>query len=846
MTTDNINIKLTADTGQAVQSTENYKKTLKDLKDQMTALEVQTNGLTTATEEQKRRYAELEKQAGQISDAISDVSARIKANADDYQNFNATLQGLGAATAIVQGLTGQLELLGVTNVGAEKLVKTFMALQGQLNAINQLQKVFNKDSELMVAIQKRLNSAIESGGASMQMATKAQKALNAAMKAAPYIAIAAAIISVVSALANFIKETGNAADAQDALGKNTAAANAELERQRYLTGQAAQDTKVAMETLIQMAKEAGGNQTKLNAIYEQFHKQTGFNVRSIQDMNSAMTLWNNVVGKNTKTVEDLKAANDALKESNAELTEKTIKLGNELQQLTEGSGSYQLVLNEINKANKQKLANDAQIAANTKTITQLEAKNKITLEEFNEESKKRLGLDKEKNTSTQVRAKLTKEEIELLKIIDFTERTHYANSIKYQDQITDSLREQMNERQTLIENNKEYGKMVQSLKKESEDFANETLKGNEKIIAKYAERIEEVKKLGFTEEQTAHLIKILLRMRSDEMTRYWDGYNKQAKERTLQTNEEIKKLQLSNLEEGTPEYYNKKKELEDAQYEIELEELQTRRDNELISLEEYLTIKDELYKKHSNNIQQIDEEEKQNKIKNILEVLDTISFYAEQAGKIIQASSNFVMALQDAELENAEGDEKKQKEIKKKYAVANMMMTIGQIAVETIMGSVSALANGIRDMGMPVGAIVGGITAALVTATGIAATVKAVREKNNIMKMAKGGLIVGPSHSEGGVPYELEGGEAVLNKKAMAIPQYRSLASAMNVSTGGVAFPGTSGGGLLSATIDDRVVDSIVSRTVAAVTAIPVVVSEESITDAQRKVGVLEGRSRLG
>jgi hypothetical protein len=56
-------------------------------------------------------------------------------------------------------------------------------------------------------------------------------------------------------------------------------------------------------------------------------------------------------------------------------------------------------------------------------------------------------------------------------------------------------------------------------------------------------------------------------------------------------------------------------------------------------------------------------------------------------------------------------------------------------------------------------------------------------------KFARGGILNGPSHAQGGIatPFgEMEGGEAVINKSATR--QYKPLLSAINASTGGVRF----------------------------------------------------------
>lgn len=59
-------------------------------------------------------------------------------------------------------------------------------------------------------------------------------------------------------------------------------------------------------------------------------------------------------------------------------------------------------------------------------------------------------------------------------------------------------------------------------------------------------------------------------------------------------------------------------------------------------------------------------------------------------------------------------------------------------------------------------------------------------------KLAKGGLIKGKSHAEGGVMLEAEGGEAIINKRSTAM--YKELLSQINQAGGGVAFGKTTSG----------------------------------------------------
>jgi hypothetical protein len=60
-------------------------------------------------------------------------------------------------------------------------------------------------------------------------------------------------------------------------------------------------------------------------------------------------------------------------------------------------------------------------------------------------------------------------------------------------------------------------------------------------------------------------------------------------------------------------------------------------------------------------------------------------------------------------------------------------------------------------------------------------------------KFAKGGVLSGPSHAQGGIPImggraEAEGGEGLINKNSMKNPALRAIASAVNEAGGGVPF----------------------------------------------------------
>lgn len=121
-------------------------------------------------------------------------------------------------------------------------------------------------------------------------------------------------------------------------------------------------------------------------------------------------------------------------------------------------------------------------------------------------------------------------------------------------------------------------------------------------------------------------------------------------------------------------------------------------------------------------------------------------------------------------------------------------------------------------------------------------------------KFAKGGMVYGPSHAQGGVKFnaggrvvELEGGEAVINKRSTAM--FRPQLSAMNEAGGGVKFaeggvtPGT--GNMLSSVSGGSNMEVFAQNIVAGINSKRVVVAEADITGSQQNVSVAEATSSL-
>ncbi len=119
-----------------------------------------------------------------------------------------------------------------------------------------------------------------------------------------------------------------------------------------------------------------------------------------------------------------------------------------------------------------------------------------------------------------------------------------------------------------------------------------------------------------------------------------------------------------------------------------------------------------------------------------------------------------------------------------------------------------------------------------------------------IPKLAKGGMVHGNSHKDGGVKFavggavaELEGGEAVINKRSTAM--FRNQLSDMNVAGGGKRFAdgGLVLGALAKAQTRSLLTEEDIIGIAGALSHQRVTVTESEITGTQNTISVLESRA---
>lgn len=179
----------------ALNTTGGYRAQLMNIRNTMSEVEqaiIAAKEAHGAESEEVRtlqtEYDKLQKKAGQLQDAQSDMQARIKYLADDYGKFKAVLQGMQAAMGIVSVFQGATAVLGIHSEAVEKTTKNMAALIAMMQGLKQVQELLNKDNYFMQFIKQ---SSALSGA--VGKVTGAFKKLFAIVKSfGAYIAIFAA------------------------------------------------------------------------------------------------------------------------------------------------------------------------------------------------------------------------------------------------------------------------------------------------------------------------------------------------------------------------------------------------------------------------------------------------------------------------------------------------------------------------------------------------------------------------------------------------------------------------------------------------------------------------------
>ena len=226
----------------------------------------------------------------------------------------------------------------------------------------------------------------------------------------------------------------------------------------------------------------------------------------------------------------------------------------------------------------------------------------------------------------------------------------------------------------------------------------------------------------------------------------------------------------------------------------------------------------------------------------------------------------------NAELEAFEGNSQAQEDIRDAYELKKdsekevqdeklrqlekrrFMRNQKNMIAEAIMNGALAMTQTVKTTG-PWGIPMNAIIAALVAAQ--VATISSqqfIGAKGGVIpEYGSGGMVYGPSHAQGGVKFnaggrvvELEGGEAVINKRSTAM--FKPALSAMNAAGGGKKFADggiTPGSKIIMAQNTAQDLESVADRIVSGINNKNVFMTESSVTDTQRSVSTIESNASI-
>lgn len=161
--------------------------------------------------------------AAELQDVMSDTSNAIKNAASDTAGLDAFKEALEVGKGLATAYAGALAKL----TGDEKTLKDVVAslamIQGSFNAVIKTTNMLQKNSATMIALQRSgvlsLAQAEKISAAATKASTIAVKGLGMAMKAVPYIAVAAGVLAIGKAFVDYMTGANKAVKATQNINK---------------------------------------------------------------------------------------------------------------------------------------------------------------------------------------------------------------------------------------------------------------------------------------------------------------------------------------------------------------------------------------------------------------------------------------------------------------------------------------------------------------------------------------------------------------------------------------------------------------------------------------------------
>lgn len=161
--------------------------------------------------------------AAELEDVMSDTNDAIRNSASDTAGLDAFKESLDVGKDIATAYIGVLGKLTGSEEALKNAVSSLAIVQGSFNAVIKTTNMLQKNSATMIALQRAgvlsLAQAHKVSEAAAKASTIAMKGLGTAMKAVPYLALAAGITSIVIAIAKYRATSDAATEATKKLNK---------------------------------------------------------------------------------------------------------------------------------------------------------------------------------------------------------------------------------------------------------------------------------------------------------------------------------------------------------------------------------------------------------------------------------------------------------------------------------------------------------------------------------------------------------------------------------------------------------------------------------------------------
>lgn len=325
----------------SVRQTESMRTQLRQLTDEIARTTLEYRAMSDAERnsasgmELKRKLEELVKKAGELRDAMDDVSRQVRGEASDTRNFDAIAQGLNVVVSSAGAATSIFQMFGASQEDLINIQTKLQATLAMSNALSVIQNNLQKESSLMLGIRTiqekahagaiALRTAAEGRGIVVtQLATLAQAAFNAVANANPYVLLATAILTVVGALVAFTMGSKEATEAEKKQREEGERLRKQQEDMSQALGQAAGNVEAKYRSLQQQWSRLKTESEKDKWIKENANKfhELGLNVNSVTDAEQVLVNMAPQVIAALKAVAEAEAYSDLYKQAIKERAEK--------------------------------------------------------------------------------------------------------------------------------------------------------------------------------------------------------------------------------------------------------------------------------------------------------------------------------------------------------------------------------------------------------------------------------------------------------------------------------------------------------------------------------------------